>query len=68
VFDSSGRYEELRAWLAEEWRMPAGERDAEAQAVFDELELDGEFAAKRELTESATFRVLLDAPSLLRAA
>jgi len=48
--------------------VPTGERDAEAQAVFDELELDGDIAAKRELTESATFRALLEAPSLARAA
>jgi hypothetical protein len=68
VFDSSDRYAELRAWLAEEWRRPAEERDHEAQAVFDELELDGASAGKRELTESPTFRELLEAPSLARAA
>jgi len=68
VFHSSGRYEELRAWLAAQWRTAAPERDAEAQAVFEELELDGDIAAKRELTESATFRALLEAPSLARAA
>jgi single-stranded-DNA-specific exonuclease len=68
VFDSSDRYGELRAWLAEQWRKPVAERDAEAQAVFDELELDGDIAAKRELTESETFRALLAQPSLARAA
>jgi single-stranded-DNA-specific exonuclease len=68
VFDSSGRYEELRAWLAEQWRAPSAERDPEAQAVFDELELNGEIGARRELTESATFRALLETPPLARAA
>jgi single-stranded-DNA-specific exonuclease len=68
VFDSPGRFEELRAWLADEWRKPAGERGAEAQAIFAELELEGDIAAKRELTESETFRTLLETPSLARAA
>lgn len=68
VFDSSTRYEELRAWLAEQWRKPVAERDSEARAVFAELELEGDIAAKRELTESATFRALLEAPALARAA
>jgi glycosyltransferase involved in cell wall biosynthesis len=44
------------------------EREADAQAVFDELELNGDGAGKRELAESATFRALLDASPLARAA
>jgi single-stranded-DNA-specific exonuclease len=68
VFDSPGRFEELRVWLAEQWRTPVAERDPEAQAIFDELELGGDIATKRELTESESFRALLQAPSLARAA
>ena len=66
VFDSSERYEELRAWLAEEWRRDDAARSAEARAVFGELEL--ERGGRRSLLESATFRALLAEPQPLAAA
>ena len=66
VFDSHARYEELRAWLAAEWRRPDAARSADARVVFAELELaDG---SRRSLLESATFRALLDEPPLEAAA
>ena len=65
IFDAAERYEELRGWLAEEWRRGEAARSDEARAVFAELELvDGE---RRSLLESESFRRLLDAPPLARA-
>jgi single-stranded-DNA-specific exonuclease len=65
IFDTPERYEELRAWLAREYRKD-GERDAVAAEIFDELELaDG---SRRSLLESERFRALLAAPELPRAA
>jgi len=37
IFDASERFEELRAWLAEEWRRGEGARSDEARAIFAEL-------------------------------
>jgi hypothetical protein len=66
IFDAAERYEELRAWLADEWRRGEAARSNEARAVFAELELvDGE---RRSLLESESFRRLLDVPPLARAA
>ena len=58
VFDAAERFEELRDWLAGQWRAGEAAWTPEARAIFAELELaDG---AKRSLLESATFRALLD--------
>jgi single-stranded-DNA-specific exonuclease len=57
VFDSPARYEELREWLAAQWRAGEECRAPEARAVFEELGLgDG---GRRQLLESAAFRALL---------
>jgi len=66
VFEADPRYDELRDWLVAEYRKPAPVRDAEAAAIFAELELD---LGERHLLESARFRALLTAePVLARAA
>ncbi len=67
VFDAPEGYDELRAWLVEQWRAVESARAAEARLIFDELELVG--GGTRSLLESATFRALLeDKPPLARAA
>jgi single-stranded-DNA-specific exonuclease len=66
VFDSPERYEELRAWLADEWRREESARTPAARAVFAELELDR--VARRSLLESETFRALLAERQPLAAA
>jgi RecJ OB domain len=59
IFDADEHYEELRAWLADEWRAGEGAWSDEARAVFAELELgDG---SRRSLLESERFRRLLRA-------
>ena len=65
VFDSDERFDELYEWLRREWS--ATRRDVRAQQVFDELalELGG---PRRHPLESETFRELLSAPPLRRAA
>ncbi|HZO97392.1 MAG TPA: single-stranded-DNA-specific exonuclease RecJ [Gaiellaceae bacterium] len=66
IFDADERYEELRRWLAGEWRAGEAAWTPDARAVFAELELEpGE---RRSLLESETFRRLLAAPPLARAA
>jgi single-stranded-DNA-specific exonuclease len=67
IFDSADRYEELRGWLAAQWKLDDEERDVVAREVFAELELNGDPAARRQLYESNRFRALLEAP-LERAA
>ena len=66
VFPAAPRYRELREWLAREWRKPAAARDPEAAVIFSELRLDD--GCRRDLLESATFRALLLAEPLARAA
>jgi single-stranded-DNA-specific exonuclease len=66
VFQTSARYLELRAWLADEWRKPAAGRDPEAASIFAELGLED--GGRRDLLESARFRALLAAQPLARAA
>ena len=68
IFDSPDRYDDLRAWLAAQWRAGEAEWTPEARAIFTELEL-GE-GAKRSLLESDAFRRLLaeEPPALARAA
>src|SRR6266511_713528 len=65
VFAGDDRFDELYAWLRAQWDAQA--RDAQAQAIFDELELE-EGGPKRHPLESETFRALLAKPALLRAA
>jgi single-stranded-DNA-specific exonuclease len=67
IFDTPERYEELRAWLAAEYRKDGG-RDPVAVEVFEELELDLGDGSRRSLLESARFRELLAEPALPRAA
>jgi single-stranded-DNA-specific exonuclease len=67
IFDADERFDELRRWLAAEFRKPAGERDPVAAEVFDDLELDGA-GGMRHLLESERFRALLAKPALARAA
>ena len=58
IFDAPERYEELREWLAGEWRAGEAAWSPEAAAIFGELGLaDG---AHRSLLESAAFRALLE--------
>ncbi len=58
IFDCPERYEELRTWLAEQWRAGEGAWTTEARAVFTELELV--HGAQRSLLESSAFRTLLE--------
>jgi single-stranded-DNA-specific exonuclease len=57
VFDAPRAYEELRTWLAEEWRAGEGAWTPDARRIFDELGLPG--GAHRQLLESESFRALL---------
>jgi single-stranded-DNA-specific exonuclease len=69
IFAADERYEELRAWLVSEFRKPAAARDADAGAIFAELELEEAGLGRRHLLESERFRALLAAePVLARAA
>jgi single-stranded-DNA-specific exonuclease len=64
IFAAHPRYDELRAWLAAEWKRAV--RDPEAEAIFSELGLE---LGRRHLLESELFRALLERePVLARAA
>jgi single-stranded-DNA-specific exonuclease len=65
VFDADDRFDEVYEWLRAQWG--AQERDAQAQAIFDELEVE-QGGPRRHPLESQTFRGLLAEPALLRAA
>jgi single-stranded-DNA-specific exonuclease len=65
VFDADARFDEVYAWLREQWN--AQTRDVQAQAIFDELEVEPG-GPKRHPLESEMFRALLAEPALLRAA
>jgi single-stranded-DNA-specific exonuclease len=70
VFDAADGVEELREWLAGQWRAGEAVWTPEARSIFAELELgQGE---RRSLLESPTFRELLAArsatPALAQAA
>jgi single-stranded-DNA-specific exonuclease len=67
VFDADDRFDDLRAWFVEQFRLPAGERDPLAAEVFSELGLDST-GPRRHLLESAAFRRSLSEPALARAA
>jgi single-stranded-DNA-specific exonuclease len=65
VFEADDRFEEVYAWLRSQWA--ASTRDPQAQAIFDELDIEAG-GPKRHPLESDTFRTLLAEPALLRAA
>ncbi len=69
VLDAPERYESLRDWLTDQWRLPETQRSPDAAAIFAELGLDAETSVKRPLLESEAFRALVSAePELARAA
>jgi single-stranded-DNA-specific exonuclease len=57
VFDAPEAYDELRAWLAQQWRAGEEAWTAEASRIFDELGLAA--GTRRQLLESESFRALL---------
>jgi len=66
VFDAVDGFDELREWLAGQWRAGETAWTPEARAIFAELELaDG---ARRSLLESPSFRLLLERKPALAAA
>src|SRR2546425_5979526 len=65
VVDADDRFDEVYEWLRAQWQ--AQPRDAQAQAIFDELEVE-EGGPRRHPLEAETFRALLEQPALLRAA
>jgi single-stranded-DNA-specific exonuclease len=71
IFDAVDGYDELRAWLAEQWRAGEEAWTPEAREIFSELELRGSASgrpARRSLLESPTFRRLLEQKPALRTA
>jgi single-stranded-DNA-specific exonuclease len=66
VFDAVDGFEELREWLAGQWKAGEAAWTAEAREIFAELELAE--GSKRSLLESAAFRQLLEARPVLAAA
>jgi single-stranded-DNA-specific exonuclease len=67
IFEAPDGFDELREWLAGEWRAGEAARSPEARAIFAELELES--GARRSLLESPTFRALLQRrPDLAAAA
>ena len=67
IFTAWPRADELRDWLVAEYRKPAAARDADATAIFAELEIEDGLGRRHPL-ESARFRALLEVPPLARAA
>jgi single-stranded-DNA-specific exonuclease len=68
VLDATERYESLRDWLADQWRLPAEQRSSDATAIFAELALEGATSRRRPLLESEAFRALVEEPGLAQAA
>jgi single-stranded-DNA-specific exonuclease len=67
IFDAPDGFDELREWLAGEWRAGETAWSPDARAIFEELELEA--GARRSLLESPTFRALLERrPDLAAAA
>jgi len=66
VFDAPDAFEELREWLAAQWKAGEAVWTPEARAIFEELELAR--GVRRSLLESATFRMLLERKPVLAAA
>jgi single-stranded-DNA-specific exonuclease len=62
IFDSGDRYEELRTWLAAQWKLGESERDGTAREIFAELGLNVDTGARRQLYESELFRAMLETP------
>jgi single-stranded-DNA-specific exonuclease len=58
LFDAAAGYDELRSWLAEQWRAGEGAWSPDARRIFAELGLNGS-GTKRQLLESESFRALL---------
>ena len=66
IFDSIEGFDELRDWLAAQWKAGEAAWTPEARAIFSELALaDG---VKRSLLESPTFRMLLEQKPALAVA
>ncbi len=69
VFDAADGCEDLREWLAAQWKAGEAAWTDDARTIFAELELVGDAAPRRSLLESPTFRLLLeDRPGLAAAA
>jgi single-stranded-DNA-specific exonuclease len=66
VFDAVDGFEELREWLAGQWKAGEAAWTSEAREIFAELELAE--GSKRSLHESQAFRQLLEARPALAAA
>jgi single-stranded-DNA-specific exonuclease len=62
IFDACDGYEELRDWLAGQWKAGEAAWTAEAREIFSELELTAAAggSTRRSLLESPTFRSLLE--------
>jgi hypothetical protein len=67
LIETPERYESLRAWLAGEFRKDEAGQAAEARAIFAELGLE-RGGPRRQLLESARFRLLLEDVPLADAA
>ena len=59
VFDAPADYDELRAWLAEQWRAGESAWSPQASTIFEELGLTAG-STRRQLLESESFRALLE--------
>jgi single-stranded-DNA-specific exonuclease len=58
LFDAAATYEELRAWLAGQWRAGEAAWSPDARRIFAELDLAA--GTRRQLLESESFRALLE--------
>jgi single-stranded-DNA-specific exonuclease len=67
LIETPERYESLRAWLADEFRKDEAGQAPEARAIFAELGLE-RGGPRRQLLESARFRLLLEDVPLADAA
>jgi single-stranded-DNA-specific exonuclease len=63
LFDAPEAYEDLRSWLAEEWRAGEAAWTAEARTIFGALRLAAG-GPPRPLLESETFRAMLSRPEV----
>jgi single-stranded-DNA-specific exonuclease len=70
IFDATDGFDELREWLAGQWKAGEAAWTPEAQAIFSELELTAAAGGsmQRSLLESPTFRSLLEQRPALAAA
>ena len=62
LFDAAGPYEQLRTWLAEQWRAGEAAWTPDARQIFAELDLAA--GTRRQLLESESFRALLEQPAV----